>query len=441
VSELLVLGASHKTAPIALRERVALSDGRAGAFLQELVADAAVREAAAISTCNRTEIYLVASDPVEAETAALGMLARHAGIRPTELVEVIYSHRNCDAARHLFRVAAGLESMIVGEGEVQGQVRRAHELSREHGTTGPLLHRVFAEALATGKRVRSETAISERRLSLSSVAVELARETLGELERRHVLVLGAGETSELTAQALAERGVRTIFVANRRRDRAVSLARRFGGASVSFDALPVELERADIVVASTGSPHTIVGREELDLVMAARAGRPLLLIDLAVPRDIDSDCAELDGVRLYDIDDLQAVVARNRSVRAAEALRAEAIVEDEIQRFARWLGSLDVLPTVAALRDHGAAVAEGVLAEHAHRWETASPADLRRVERIARTVVNRLLHEPTLRLKRASGEERGHARAQLLRELFGLDDGAAQEPAGAEVHELPRRSA
>lgn len=432
MAELLSIGISHKTAPVALRERVALPDARAGGFVRELVGEESVLEAAVISTCNRAELYLVAADPVEAETAALGMLARQAGIRPTELVEAIYSLRNCDAARHLFRVTSGLESMIVGEHEVQGQVRRAFELAGNHGGIGPLLDRLFREALATGKRVRSETALGEGRVSLSTVAVDLAREMLGDLAERRVLILGAGETGELTARALADRGVRTIFVANRSRDRAVGLARRFGGSSASFDELPAELERADIVVGSTSSPHTIVGREELALVMDARRGRPLLLIDLAVPRDVDPDCAELPGVRVYDVDDLHAVVDRNRTVRAAEASGAETVVEEEIQRFARWLGALDVLPTVTALRDHGEAVASRVLAEHAHRWETASEADLRRVERIARAVVSRLLHQPTVRLKQADGE-RGHARAQLVRELFGLD-----EPV-AEVRELPRR--
>jgi glutamyl-tRNA reductase len=434
VSELLVLGISHKTAPIALRERVALPDGRAASFLRDILADPAVAEAVVLSTCNRTEVYLVASDPVEAETAALGMLARQAGIRPTELMETIYTHRNCDAARHLFRVTAGLDSMIVGEHEVQGQVRRAYDRAREHGVSGSLLNRLFQEALAAGKRARTETKISERGLSLSSVAADLARSTLGDLRHRHVLVLGAGETSELAAQALAERGVRTIFVANRRRERAIDLARRFGGMSVSFDDLPAELERADMVLAGTSSPHAIVEREELEVVMRARGSRPLLVIDIAVPRDVEPECAEIEGVRLYDVDDLQAVIARNRSVRAAEARRAEAILEEEIQRFARWLGSLDVLPTVGALRVHGAAVAERVLRENANRWESASEADLRRIEQIARSVANRLLHDPILRLKATDGDERDHARAQLLRELFGLD-----ERPSAEVHELPRR--
>jgi glutamyl-tRNA reductase len=420
VSELLLLGVSHKTAPVALRERLALTNTEAERVLRDLVALPEVHEAVAISTCNRTELYLVVGDPVAAESAVLGRMATRAGIRPTELADVIYSPRNCDAARQLFRVTSGLESMIVGESEVQGQVRRAHELALESGVTGPMTNRLFAAALTTGKRVRSETSIARGRASISSVAVDLAADVVGDLTHRHVVIIGAGETSELTAQALAERGVRTVFVANRHAARARSVAARFGGSVVSLDSLPAQLEAADIVVASTSSPHPIVGSEELALVMRAREGRALALIDLAVPRDVDSACADLPGVTLYDIDDLQAVVARTLAVRSGEARAAEAIVEEEIQRFAGFLGGMEVLPTVAALRAHADTIVDQVLAENAGKWESASPRDLNRVDAIARAAVNRLLHEPTIRL-RAMGAGSSHGRLALLRELFGLE--------------------
>jgi glutamyl-tRNA reductase len=255
-----------------------------------------------------------------------------------------------------------------------------------------------------------------------------------------VVILGAGETSELTARALADQGAGTMFVANRHADRALSLAQRFGGAVVGLDELPDQLLLADIVVCSTSSPHAIVGREELELVMAERQGRPLLLIDIAVPRDIDPACAELEGVTLYDIDDLQAVVARNLSSREEELPRAVEIVEEEIHRFARWLGQLDALPTVGALREHGDDIVSKVLAENSGRWESASPRDVARVEAIARAVMARLLHEPTIRLRSLDGD-RGHASLEIVRELFGLaQDAPAQEPASgelAEVHDLP----
>jgi glutamyl-tRNA reductase len=441
MSELLLLGTSHKTAPLAVRERIALLDGGAETLLGELNGQDCITEAVALSTCNRTELYLVVSDPVEAESFVLSLLARRAGVRPTELMGGMYSLRNCDAARQLYRVTSGLESMIVGEAEVQGQVKRAYELALGARTTGPMTNKLFRAALATGKRVRTETAISVGRASVASVAVDAARATVGDLARRHVLIIGAGDTSELVAQALHDQGVSTMFVANRRRERAIALAQRFGGASGSFDALPGELERADIVIASTASPHTLLEAEEIAAVMETRHGRPLLLVDLAVPRDIDAQCAEIPGVTVLDMDALQSTVGRHMSVRRAEARRAEGIVEEEIQTFAGWLGQLEVLPTLSALREHGNAVVEGLLAENAGRWESLSDRDHQRVEALARAVVNRLLHEPTARVKGMEAEQR-HARLQLLRELFGLEHQAGEgeaEDAPAEVRALRPR--
>jgi glutamyl-tRNA reductase len=446
--ELLALGISHKTAPVALRERLAFTEPEAIEFERQATATPEVREAVVISTCNRTEVYLVVGDPVRAESDVLGLLARRASIRPTELSDAIYSPRNCDAARQLYRVTAGLESMIVGEAEIQGQVKRAYDTAMSAGCTGPLSNRLFAAALTAGKRVRTETEIGATRVSIPSVAVDLALSVLGGLEHRHVVVLGAGETSELTARALNEQGAGTIFVANRHADRALSLAQRFGGSVVGLDDLPEQLLAADIALCSTSSPHPIVGRDELEIVMRERDGRPLLLIDIAVPRDVEAACAELPGVSLYDIDDLQAVVTRNISTREGELPRAEEIVEEEIHRFARWLGQLETLPTVSALREHGNDLVEQVLAENAGRWESASPRDLARIEAVARAVMGRLLHEPTIRLRSLS-EERGHASLELVRELFGLreEEASAQqapsEPAKnelAEVHDLPARA-
>jgi glutamyl-tRNA reductase len=449
VSELLAIGISHKTAPVEVRERLALPDARSADFLRDLRGTADVQEAVAISTCNRTELYMVVADPVEAEGRVLSMLSSQAGIRPTELAGSIYALRNCDAARHLYRVTAGLDSMIVGEAEVQGQVKRAYDAALARDSVGPLTNHLFKAALKAGKRVRTETAISERQLSLPAVAVTLARELLGPtLDGRSVVIVGTGETSELTARALADSGGRTVFVASRRRDRAISLARRYGGTSVSFDELPVALEQADIVVAATASPHLLLEAQALGEVMEARRERPLLLIDLAVPRDIDASCADLPGVSLYDIDDLQAVIARNRSVRQAEARKAEGIIEEEIQQFAAWLGSLEVLPTISSLRAHATEIAEQVIRENDGKWESASPRDLRRVEGLARAIVNRLLHEPTRRMKELD-DGRMHARMALVRELFGLEAGevpAEATPAAApeadrlaEVRELRRR--
>ena len=440
MSELLALGVSHKTAPLELRERVALTEGRATGVLSELVEAPEVQEAAAISTCNRTELYLAAQDPVGAESLALGVLAREAGTRPTELVGHLYSLRGDEAALHLFRVTAGLDSMIVGEAEVQGQVKRAYELALVENATGPILNRLFRGALAAGKRARSETGITERGVSVPSVAVELARRALGDLSSRLVLVVGAGETAELTARALAARGVEPAFIANRRYDRAIGLAQRFGGRAVRFDDLPEQMEKADIVVASTGSPHHVIEREALAEVMRAREGRPLLLIDLAVPRDIHPDCRDLDGVSLHDMDDLQELVERNTSGREAEGRRAESILRTELSRFERWFGSQDVVPTVAALRARADEIVTRVLVENEPRWESLSEADRERVRAMARAIASRLLHEPTLRLKRSSGDDDAYVLVNALRELFGLD--AETEPlAEAEAEVRPLRTA
>lgn len=439
MSELLALGVSHKTAPLDLRERLSLTEGSAVGALQELTASPGIHEAAAISTCNRTELYLVVSDPVEAESTALGVLTRQAELRPTELLGHLYSLRSGEAAHHLFRVTAGLDSMIVGEAEIQGQVKRAYELALVEGGTGPILNRLFRGALAAGGRVREETSVGEKGVSVPSVAVELARRTLGDLGERRVLVVGAGETAELVARALVARGVASVFVANRHYDRAIGLAQRFGGDAVRFEELPEQLEAADIVVSATNSPHQIVERDELEQVMATRRGRPLLLVDIAVPRDIEPACREVTGVSLHDIDDVQQIVERNASGREAEAERAEPILAAEQDRFERWLASLEVVPTIASLRERGDDVARRVLAENEGRWESLAEADRERLEAMAKAIVSRLLHEPTLRMKRSAGSEDAYAYVSALRELFGLD--AETEPegeAGAKVTPLRR---
>ena len=437
MNELLVIGASHKTATLALRERLSLPEGRAASLLGELVRATEVHEAVAISTCNRTEIYLVAADPVDAESLALSALSRQAGIRPTELLGNLYSLRGTDAVHHLFSVAAGLDSMILGENEIQGQVRRAYELALVEGTTGPITNRLFRDALSAGKRARTETGIGRSRVSVSSMAVELAEQVLGDLESRRVLVIGAGENGEVTARALADRGVHSIFVANRRYDRAIGLAARFGGEAVRFDEMPELLTQADIVVSCTASPHQIIGREELALVLEERAGRPLLMMDIAVPRDIDPNVRDLPGLTLYDMDDLQHAVARNMSGREAEAVKAGRLVELEVERFSRWLGSLDIVPTITALRERGDDIVAQVLRENHERWESVSENDRRRLEVMARAVVSRLLHEPTLRLKDSDGD-RAYVYVDALRELFALEgsDAAVDEPASADVASL-----
>jgi len=430
MSILLALGCSHRTAGIDLRERLALPEGRAASLLRALVSEEGISEAAAISTCNRTELYLVAADSVDAEATALGALSREAGIRATDLLGPLYSLRDEEAARHLFRVTAGLDSMIVGEAEIQGQVKRAYELALVEGVTGPVINRLFRGALSAGKRARAETAIGEKGVSIPSVAVELARQHLGDLADRKVVLIGAGETAELTARALAARGVQTVFVANRRYNRAIGLAERFGGSALRINDLPVYLETADIVVSATDSPHPLIERPELEHVMQERDSSPLLMIDLAVPRDIDPDCRELTGVSLSDVDDLQRMVDRNASNRENEAAKAERILEAEFDLYREWLEAQSVAPTIAELRGRADAIVEQVLSENENRWENLTEADRERAEVLARAVANRLLHEPTARLRGLADSENGYRDLALLREIFGLD--SASEPIGGE---------
>lgn len=440
MAELLALGVSHKTAPLELRERLTLTEGRAVGMLGDLTERQEIHEAAAISTCNRSELYLFAAEPVGAESIALGALAREGEIPPTELVNHLYSHRGAEAAAHLYRVTAGLDSMIIGEAEIQGQVKRAYELALVEGATGPILNRVFRGALAAGKRARSETRISERALSVPSVAVELAQRALGQLERRRVVVVGAGETAELTARALAARGLHAVFIANRHYDRAIGLADRFGGSAIRFEELPEQMAEADIVVASTSSPHHVIEREPLAEVMIARSERPLVLIDLAVPRDIQPQCREVVGVSVYDMDDLQSLVERNVSGRESEARRAETVLRAELEQLERWLASQQVTPTIAALRERATAIVERVLEENEARWEGLTEADRERLRAAAAAIASRLLHEPTLRLKRSVADDDAYVRIAVIRELFGLDAGTEPPTAGeAEVSDLGER--
>jgi glutamyl-tRNA reductase len=437
VSELLSIGLSYKTAPVEVREKLAFSGDQLGDFLRDLRGADDIFEAVAISTCNRTELYLVVGDPLEAESQVLTKLARTAGIRATELTASIYSERNCESARHLYRVTAGLESMVVGEAEIQGQVKRSYDFALDRESTGPLTNHLFRAALATGKRVRSETALGAGGLSLPGAGVRLARESLGSLDGRTVVIVGSGETAELCARALGGSGASLIFVSGRRASRALALAQRSGGVSVGIEELPDVLAVADVVMTATSSPHVLIEARALAEVMVMRGGRELLLVDLAVPRDIDPDCGLLAGVSRFDIDDLEAVVRRTRRVRKDEASRAEGIVEEEIRNFAAWLGSLEVLPTIAALRIHAEAVAHGVLEENAGKWESLSERDRERMDAMAHAIVNRLLHRPTLRMKELL-DDRVHARMALVRDLFGLevDDKGALGSAAAHVEDL-----
>ena len=407
---LVVTGTSHHRAPVELRERVAFDGAHAGRLARELAGTGT--EVVCLSTCNRTELYVAHPELAAAETLAAAPFAE-AG-----LANALYRLHDEAAAVHLFRVAAGLDSLVPGEGEILGQVRAAYEA----GAPGPLLDRLFRAALHAGKKVRAQTRIAESPASVSAAAAALAQQVFGDLEGRRVLLIGAGKVSELTARSLLSRGGEIAFVANRSVDRAADLARRLGAEPLPLDAISAELERADVVISSTSAPTFVVSRQQVAAALPARRGRPLFLIDLAVPRDLDPRIHELEPCFLYDIDDLEAVVAESLAGRRKEAERAEAIVADEAKRFRAWQASLDVVPAIASLRAHAEQIRTAELAKAEGRLGRLSDGERRAVEALTSQIVNKLLHLPTVRMKEASVTADGVVYADAVRHLFGLKE-------------------
>ncbi len=393
-----LVGLSHHSAPVELRERVALSPEGAAGLAREL----AEPEAVVLSTCNRTEIYVAGEDAGAADAA----LERLAG---ESLEGALYRLTDEAAALHLFRVAAGLDSLVPGEGEILGQVRAAHDA----GATGPLLDHVFRQAISVGKKVRTETAIGESPASVSSAAAALAEQVFGDLQGRRVLLVGAGRTGELAAASLAARGAEIALVANRTPERAEALARRFGGTALTLEEVPRRLEEADVVLTCTSSPEFVVRPEHLQ----NDRREPLFFIDIAVPRDVDPAVNELDGCYLYDIDDLEAVVAETLAGRRREAGKAEALVAAEAERFRAWQASLDVVPAIASLR----ARAEEIRRAELDKLNGLDEQERRTIETVTTQILNKLLHLPTVRMKQAAAAE-GPGYAEALRHLFDLGD-------------------
>jgi glutamyl-tRNA reductase len=403
----VLVGISHHQAPIELRERAALDPVRAGELARALAGENA--EAVCLSTCNRTELYLAAESADEAEQRAEAALLA----LEEELGPALYRLHDEAAALHLFRVAAGLDSMVPGEGEILGQVRTAHEV----GTAGPILDRLFRHALHAGKKARTETAIGESPASVPSAAAALAEQVFGDLRDRAILVIGAGETGELAVKSLVARGASIAFVANRTVERARELTERYGGTPLRLDDVQEHLEHVDVVLASTGAPGWVLTRERVERSLHARRGRPLFLIDLAVPRDLEPAIHQLDACYLYDVDDLEAVVAETLAGRRREAERAEAIVAAEADRFREWQASLDVVPAIASLR----ARAEQIRAAEIERAKLTG-AERRAAESVTAAVLNKLLHLPTIRMKEAAAAADGVLYADAVRHLFGLED-------------------
>lgn len=420
---LLALGLSHKTAPVEQREKAALSEAGTRSLLRDLTGSGAIAEAVALSTCNRTEVYVAAPDAPVAEDAVTAALVAHSSIGAEELACVRYVLRDDRAAAQLFRVASSLDSMVVGESEIQGQVRSAWEVASEEGTTGPVLNQLFRQALEVGKQVRAQTRIGAGSASVSAVAVDLAERVLDDLPGRRVLVIGAGRMAEATALALVKHGVHEVVVANRTVGTARGLAARVGGRGVGFDLLPAELAGADIVISSTNAPHPVLRADDVAPVMASRAGRRMVVIDISVPRDVAADVARLDGVALFDIDDLERVVEANLNGRRLEAERGEGYVLGAVQGFAAWRRGLQAAPAITSLRERAEEIRRAELARIAAGWEGLSEEDRARLEALTRGIVNKLLHEPTVRVRAAAETGDALQHVESLRHLFGLEAG------------------
>jgi glutamyl-tRNA reductase len=409
---LVLVGISHHHAPVELRERVALDREHSAALAEQLSAGG--REAVCLSTCNRTELYVAAADVDDAERAAVAALAE---LEP-DVEPALYRLRDHAAALHLFRVAAGLDSLVPGEGEILGQVRAAHDA----GTTGVLLDRVFRQALHAGRKVRAQTALGEAPASVSSAAAALAEQVFGDLAGCSIVLVGAGKISEQAARSLLSRRAKIAFVANRTFDHAADLAARFGAEPLPLDRLEEQLASADVVVSSTSAPGFVLDAATVERALHARRGRQLVLIDLAVPRDLDPAIHELEGCYLYDIDDLQAIVNETLAGRRGETERAEAIVAAESEKFHEWQASLEVVPAIASLRARAEEIREAELRKAEGLLGRLDESQRSAVEAITSQIVNKLLHLPTVRMKQAAAAADGVIYADAVRHLFGLGE-------------------
>ncbi len=419
---LLLLGVSHHTAPVDLRERVDFSKRGIVTALRELALRPAPSESVVLTTCNRSEIYVACRDPELARADLAGFMSRFHDVPETELAPHLYARTDGGVAKHLFRVAAGLDSLVVGEPQIFGQVKDAYATAASEQCTGTLLNKLFPWSFAVGKRVRADTGLGEGAVSVSYAAISLARKIFGDLRGLSVLVAGAGEMAELTATHLRSQAVRRIAVASRTLIRASELADRVGGVAVDWSAVGDELLHVDVVVTATGAPTPILTRASIEEVMHARRNRPLFVIDIGLPRDVDPDCGELEQVFLYNIDDLRAIVSENLARRREQTTQAEAMVSDAAQEFVAWLRSRGAVPTVVALRRRFEAVRQAELERLEPKLNRFSPEARARVEEITRLLVQKLLLTPTERLKSAGDAATAARYAETVTRLFGLDD-------------------
>lgn len=417
-----LIGLSHHTAPIDIRDRVALTELAQAKALSLLKSSGRLLEGVVLSTCNRSELYATTDgdepDPIPVEAWFHAIHGFSDGILSP------YLYRMTDEAviRHLFRVVSSLDSMVVGEQQILGQVKDAYLRSLDGQTTGVVLNRLFERALLVGKRVREQTDIGAGAVSVSSVAVELTKKIFKDLSQHTAMLIGAGETGELTTRYLTDHGIKSVVVANRTYERAAELAARFHGTALNLEDGLKRMKDMDIVISSTGAPHYILGRDDMAAIMHARRNKPIFLIDIAVPRDIDPHVRSVYNVFLYDIDDLQTVVNENAGRREKEATNAERIVEDEVLKFLSWYQGLAVTPTITELRRQAEEIRAGEVERALSSLSHLSEKDRKTVEQMSQSIINKLLHTPTVRLKSSSDPGREIQHLHTLRHLFGLDD-------------------
>ena len=418
--KIVVVGLNHKSAPVELRERLAFTPSELGKAGRRLVRTEPVVEGVVVSTCNRVELYAVIPRSADPLRMAFRFWGKHRHIARDDIADTLYVHEGMDAVLHLIRVAGGLDSMVVGENEILGQVRSAYRVARESDTASELLGALFERALKAGRRIRRETKIARGNLSVGSVAARFAESVLGDLNGKTVLVVGAGEMAELIVKALSDGGANQVIVANRRRLRARELARRWGGVAVGFDELDEAMANADIVAAATGSPHVVISAERVRQSMPRRGGRPLFILDLAVPRDVEAAVGDMEEVYLYNIDDLERTARENETRRRRELDRCEELARDEAEAFLRGLDVKQVTPVIRDLRHKVEHITAKELDRALGTLRRTSPAAARQAEAAVRRIVNKLLHEPMKSLKKlaAKGEKLNYA--EVVRELFGL---------------------
>jgi glutamyl-tRNA reductase len=417
---LSLVGINHRTAPVEVRERMHIPESRLAQAVSDLIHREGIREGLILSTCNRVEVMTSAEDSVDAEPIIQQFLAEHHRFELGPYQRFFYCYQQQEVVRHLFRVASSLDSMILGEPQILGQLKRAYALACEAGGLNGSLKEIVNQALAVGRRVRRETALGSAAVSVSYAAVELAKKIFGSLEGRTIFVIGAGKMSELAAKHLLRSGASAIYVSNRTYERAVQLAAAFRGTAIGFDQLFEHLPKADIVISSTGAAGYVVNREHVAKILSARRNRPVFFVDIAVPRDIDPLVNELDNAFVYDIDDLGQVVEANKKQREREAVWAEEIVQEEVQRTMRRLASRDLVPTIVALEDRLNAIREGEMERYNSRLGNLTPEQRQAVDALTRGIMNKILHGPITELKSGAGQPEQAALVRLVRKIFGL---------------------